>query len=71
MGSYMGAEICDLIVLYILFDLSSMSRLLPFGLYRDDGLAILSRSKCKIERATKANRNIFKSHGFKVSVEGI
>ena len=71
MDSYMGAEISDLIWLYILFDLSSMSSLLSSRLYRDDGLAIISRSKCKTERATKANRNIFKSHGFKVSVEGI
>ena len=66
MGSYMGAEICDLINLYILFDLNSVSSLSSFGLYRDDGLAVLKWSKCENEKATKA---IFKSHGFKISVE--
>ena len=69
MGSYMGAEICDLIGLYILFDLNSVNNLSSFGLYRDDGLAVLKRSKCENERATKRIRSIFKNHGFKISVE--
>ena len=69
MGSYMGAEICDLIGLYILFDLTSVNSLSSFGLYCDDGLAVLNRSRCENEKATKRIRTIFKSHGFKVSVE--
>ena len=32
MGSYMGAEICDLIGLYILFDLTFVNSLSSFGL---------------------------------------
>ena len=68
-GSYMGAEICNLIGLYILFDLSAVSNLLSFGFYRDDCQAVLNRSKCKSERATKVYRNIFKSHGFSISVK--
>ena len=35
MGSYMGAEICDLLGLYILSDLSSIDILVSFGLYQD------------------------------------
>ena len=46
-----------------------MSSLLSFGLYRDDSPAVLNRSKCESERATKTIKNIFKSHGFKISVE--
>ena len=69
MGSYMGAEICDLIGLFILSDLSSIDSLISLGLYRDDGLTVLNKSKCVIERTAKRIRNIFKNHGFKISVE--
>ena len=57
----MGAEICDLIGLYILFDLNSLNNLSSFGLYRDDGLAVLKRSKCENEKATKRIIAIFKN----------
>ena len=69
MGSYMGAEICDLIGLYILSDLSSIDTLVSFGLYRDDGLTVLKKSKCENERAAKSIRKIFQNHGFKITVE--
>ena len=55
----MGAEICDLIGLYILSDLSSIDILVSFGLYRDDGLTVLKKSKYESERATKSIRKIF------------
>ena len=41
MGSFDGAEICELVGLYIQ---SKLKKILPksnFGLYRDDGLALL------------------------------
>ena len=69
MGGFMGAEICDLIGLYIIFYLSSVNSLLSFFLYRDDDLAVLNRFKCENDIATKRTRSIFKTHGFKISVE--
>ena len=38
-------------------------------MYRVDGLAVLKRPKCENEKASKRIRAIFKSHGFKISVE--
>ena len=35
MSSYIGAKMCDLVGIYILFDLSSVSILLSSNLYRD------------------------------------
>ena len=45
MGSFSGAEICELVGLYIQ---SKLEKILPksnFGLYRDDGLALLMDNK--------------------------
>ena len=53
MGSYMGAEICDLIGLYILFDLNFVNSLSSFGIYRDDGLAVLKRSNARMKKRQK------------------
>ena len=39
MGSYQGAEVCELVGLYILFELKSLE--IDLGLYRDDGLGVL------------------------------
>ena len=55
--------------LYILFDLASMNILSSFDLYCDHGLAMPNRSRSENEKATKRIRTIFKSHGFKISVE--
>ena len=38
MGSYFGAELCDLIQLYILNHLQILYDVKQIGLYRDDGL---------------------------------
>ena len=44
MGSFQGAEVCDLIGLYILSEISPITGLPNIGLYRDDGLAIIKQS---------------------------
>ena len=41
MGSFDGAEICELIGLYLLDKLSSLIGRKNVGLYRDDGLAAI------------------------------
>ena len=41
MGSFHGAEVCDLVGLHILSKLSSILPRENVGLYRDDGLAII------------------------------
>ena len=41
MGSYDGAEVCELVGLYILDELSKFLNKNDVGLYRDDGLIVL------------------------------
>ena len=40
MGSYDGAEVCELVGLFILNDLCNIYGKENIGLYRDDGLAV-------------------------------
>ena len=44
MGSFDGAEICELVGLYLLDKLSSLIGRKDVGLYRDDGLAAINSS---------------------------
>ena len=41
MGSHVGAEICELVGIYLLFMLANIIDKNNFGLYRDDGLILL------------------------------
>lgn len=43
MGSYDGAEVCELVGLYILSALGNTYGKECIGLYRDDGLAVLKK----------------------------
>ena len=72
MGSFNGAEICDLVGLFLLNELnnSNIFNNNEFGLYRDDALAILrSKSPRTAENATKKLIKLFKKFDFKITVE--
>ena len=43
MGAYDGAEVCELVGIYILYALGKKLKLHSVGLYRDDDLAILEQ----------------------------
>ena len=43
MGSFDGAEVCELVGLYILSKLQALLGQANIGLYRDDGLAVVQR----------------------------
>ena len=47
MGSYIGAEVCDLIGLFPRKDLSKINKSKHFGLYCDDVLLVIKKSKCE------------------------
>ena len=69
-GSYDGAEICELVGLYILGSLSYRFGNSNIGLYRDDGLGVLRNlSGPQTERARKDLIRIFKDHGLKITAE--
>ena len=49
MGSYDGAETCELVGCYLLSQLTKIPEI-DIGLYRDDGLAVINQTPQKIEK---------------------
>ena len=70
MGSYHGAEVCELVGLFLLNNLSKILPIKDFGLYRDDGLLIIkNRSKRLIEKMRKNIREVFSDQNLKIKIE--
>ncbi|XP_070575105.1 uncharacterized protein [Ptychodera flava] len=65
MGSFDGAEICELVGLYILGTLAKKYDKNHIGLYRDDGLGVLS----KADKIRKEITKIFRDIGLKITIE--
>ena len=68
MGSYDGAETCELIGIYMLSLIASKFKD-EVGLYRDDGLAVCKATPKEIERTKKEVCNVFKSKGLKITID--
>ena len=76
MGSYDGAEICELVGLYILHKLTSGKDPIfekeNCGIYRDDSLAIIKiNGSCRIAEndINKKLREIFESENLKIKID--
>ena len=69
MGSFDGAEICELVGLYILHLLSSKFNKDQVGLYRDDDLAAFKLSGPQSDRARKNIIQTFKDCGLRATVD--
>ena len=70
MGSYMGAEVCDLVGLLLLQHLQKVLTPGSYGIYCEDGLAVLNKaSSSKQQRISKKIREKFNTHGFKIVIE--
>ena len=70
MGSYDGAEICELVGLFILNKLAIKFGKDNIGLYRDDGLILLSGTgKRSADNARKLLHCIFHQIGLKITAE--
>ena len=67
MGSYDGAEICELVGLFLLSELSELN--LDLGIYRDDGLAASDKSPRETEKIKKRMAAIFKKHNLNITIE--
>ena len=62
MGSYDGAETCELVGLYLLHRIKSVMRNCSGGLYRDDGLIVVNDATGpKTDRIRKDIIEVFKS----------
>ena len=69
MGSYDGAEICDLVGLLILHTIRSKTHINNVGLYRDDGLVVLKKfSGSEADKERKSLIKIFKEFNLKITV---
>ena len=69
MGSFDGAETCELVGTYLLNKIKHLFNN-DVGLYRDDGLAILrNHTPSQAERVAKRLNAEFKKHGLKITVE--
>ena len=70
MGSFDGAEACELVGIYLLSKLSEDLGITNVGLYRDDGLALLkNQNKRQTDQTRKKLVNIFKNAGFDIEIE--
>ena len=68
MGSYDGAETCELVGCYLLSQLQSQ-RGIKIGLYRDDGLAVCDATPRETEKIKKHICKIFKDNGLSITFE--
>ena len=68
MGSYDGAESCELVGSFLLH-LITQKYGKNFGLYRDDGLGIIKGSPRLVELTKKHLCEIFNDHGLKITIE--
>ena len=70
MGSYDGAEICELVGLYLLNQLSTVIDKSSIGLYRDDGLTAIKNAKGpKLDRTRKDILPLFKEEGLSITID--
>ena len=67
MGSFGGAEVCELVGLYLLSQLQRLD--INVGLYRDDGLAVKKLSSQNTVRMKKEICKIFKQNDFNITIE--
>ena len=70
MGSFDGAEVCELVELYFPNKIKSLLGSYNVGLYRDDGLAIIQKANDpKVDRLRKAIISLFKDEGLSITID--
>ena len=70
MGSGDGAEICELVGLFMLHQMEAIMPSQDYGLYRDDGLCVVKGGGPDVERTKKKITKLFKDHDLKITTEG-
>ena len=69
MGAYDGAEVCELVGIYIQAQLSEKFKKKDFGLYRDDGLAVFRNiSGPQAERIKKDFQKVFRENHLDITI---
>jgi len=67
MGSFDGAETCELVGSFLLSQLQQLN--INIGLYRDDGLAVVNSTPRAIENIKKDICRICNSNGIRITIE--
>ena len=67
MGSWDGAETCDICVLYLLSKVQHLP--IKIGAYRDDWLAVSSQTTRLVEKTKQEIAKIFKANGLSLEIE--
>ena len=68
MGSFDGAEVCELVGLFLLHQLSEIFGKNNVGLYRDNGLAILRNTPGPEADKRKVVTQLFQKHALSVTI---
>ena len=69
MGAYDGAEVCELIGIYMLYLIGKKNDSKNIGLYRDDGLAVLKNvSGPRSEKIKKQLQSLFRQKGMQIII---
>ena len=70
MGAYDGAEICELVGLFILYKFQQLNKINNFGLYRGDGLVVVKNmSGPQSEKVKKELQVLLKEFGLNSIIE--
>ena len=71
MGGFHGAEICEVVGLYVLDKLEDIMGKGSVGIYRDDGLTVLDTvSERLVDKTKKKLHEFSKSIGLRITIEG-
>ena len=70
MGAYDGAEVCELVSIFMLNKISEKYNKNDVGLYRDDGLAVFKNIRGPKSECIKKNfQSLFKKYGLETIIE--
>ena len=69
-GSFDGAEVCELVGLFLLNQLEDIITNGPVGVYRDDDLAVVHKYPGpQMDRSRKDIIGFLKQHSFQITIE--
>ena len=69
MGAYDGAEVCDIVGLFLLSELEKLKLNAAIGGYKDDNLAVSRASPRQTELMKKKICEVFRRYGLQVTIE--